>query len=147
MSTTMAISTWLIPIGLMEQLLCCWVTGMGTSRFHRQHPYFHRFPEICDDRVGSVGNQNVKYKACAKLYPHHFAPWRKPSPTPVFRRTPSHRHPSGTTTCAGLVALVLLEVQHGRPLPLRVIGVQRPTGRRLPSPTRLQIRRRLPRPA
>src|SRR2546430_16784171 len=61
MSTTMAISTWLIPIGLMEQLLCCWVTGMGTSRFRRQHPYFHRFPEICDDRVGSVGNLMKNY--------------------------------------------------------------------------------------
>src|SRR5437667_1168125 len=46
MSTPMVIWTWPIQTGLLEQLLCCWVTGTGTLHFHRQRPYFRRYHEI-----------------------------------------------------------------------------------------------------
>src|SRR5882672_1108658 len=46
MSTMMAIWTWLIQTGLLEQLLYSWVTGTVTLHFHRQRLFFHRFHEI-----------------------------------------------------------------------------------------------------
>src|SRR5206468_5745007 len=45
MLTTMGTWTCVIQTGLLEQLLRCWVTGMGTLHFHRQCPYFRRFHE------------------------------------------------------------------------------------------------------
>src|SRR5436305_7985086 len=46
MLITMAISTWRTRIGLMEQSLCSWVTGMGTLPLHQQRPYFRRYNEV-----------------------------------------------------------------------------------------------------
>ena len=43
--------------------------GTATLRFHQQRPYFHRYPEICVNRLGSAGRRPIAGKAAAEMVP------------------------------------------------------------------------------